>query len=239
LFIETDTNDLGAMINQHQKLVGSAASLKLPVVCPNCNKKWMGNIELNASAILRPALAGQGITISPAQQRIVARWAALKAMLYDLRRPNDHPVVLDADLKAFYAVRNPPPQFQLRLGQYKGQLKHSGFHLRATTFATQTFGELPAGEPHAELLTVIFGELIVHSVLVGLRGRDVPGLYQRGELDLAMVRVWPPSVGDITWPPTEAMDDQAVTALTGTPYGPVTSIGSPLPGVPRRGSTTS
>ena len=194
LSIELDANQQG-LVSQHQKVVGSASSIKLPLVCEPCNKKWMSKIELDASSVLRPTLSGGSVTITPAQQKVIARWATLKALTCDLRRPNASPVVFPDDLHAFYATRNPAQQFQVWMAEYRGHLDHIVWFARWATLTDTAFKGLPARTPHGQVFTLVFGHLVMQSVFVGLRGREIPLGYQRNESDDA-VRVWPAPGGE-------------------------------------------
>jgi hypothetical protein len=62
---------------------GDIRDWKIPCACtPNCNNGWMRrDIENRARSIMIPLIRGEGMRITPAEQSIIAAWAALKAMV--------------------------------------------------------------------------------------------------------------------------------------------------------------
>lgn len=74
-------------------------------------------------------------------------------------------------------------------------------HMRDTTYSPNDYKDFPAGTPHAQFLTLIFGELILQSVFIGHRGRVTISAYQRPEGDPFTVIAWPMGGDSISWPP--------------------------------------
>ncbi len=66
-------------IKQHN---GSVSTIQLRVVCRiRCNSGWMSALETRAKPILIPLMLGQPLVMSSDDQRILARWFALKVMV--------------------------------------------------------------------------------------------------------------------------------------------------------------
>lgn len=85
----------------------SAAPLVVRRVCKACNEGWMGDIEQAASAILRPLVsASAGTTLSIPEQRALATFAVLKAMLLTLLQP-DGTMIPESEYERFYRQRRP------------------------------------------------------------------------------------------------------------------------------------
>jgi hypothetical protein len=58
-------------------------SLQVPVVCKVCNSGWMSVLENENMSALTALIKGEDILLTPAQQLSLARWFALKDMVYD------------------------------------------------------------------------------------------------------------------------------------------------------------
>ena len=75
------------------KMPGQIRDWKVYCVCGGthltCNGGWMREIEDRARPILIPLIKGEEIRLSPADQSVIAAWAALKAIVgeYDERMP--------------------------------------------------------------------------------------------------------------------------------------------------------
>lgn len=55
-------------------------------VCASCNNGWMSQLENEAKPLLTPAIRGEPLALSVADQRIVATWAAKTALMSELGR---------------------------------------------------------------------------------------------------------------------------------------------------------
>ena len=220
------------VIYSHGKKVGSAAAIKLPVVCAACNGGWMGLIEKTTKRFLVPTISGGAITLTPEHQMELGKWGTLKALTYALVKPNDTQVVFAPDLHAFFAARKPPPGFQMWLARYAGHPSHLAFHVRGTAYTSGPYEDIPDGTPHAQLLTFVYGELVVQSVYVGLRTRRLPGGYRRSDDDPYSICVWPPSGDDIRWPPPGQVTEDSFRRFADTPIHPIPVVGQKLPPVP-------
>jgi hypothetical protein len=61
---------------------GDVRDWKVLCVCASCNNGWMRHqIDDRARPIMIPLIKGQQIRLSPDQQRTIAAWAAMKAMV--------------------------------------------------------------------------------------------------------------------------------------------------------------
>jgi hypothetical protein len=62
---------------------GSTNSIRPAVVCQSCNNGWMSKIETQAKESLIALMSGQSFILTTERQYKIARWAALKAMVYE------------------------------------------------------------------------------------------------------------------------------------------------------------
>lgn len=217
--VDIDLNE-SEIIRHVGKKVGSPSTVKLPVVCEPCNNGWMSDIENATQIFMLASLGGVPIEITSEQQHTLATWGTLKALTYDLKQPNYTPVVSSQDLQLFYAERKPPTQFKMWLGHYSGHTDHLAFVLREATAAVEDYDGFRAGTPHAQILNLVFGDLVVQSIFVGVEGRRVPSAYGRLPVDPSAVRVWPPTAEPIHWPPTVQLTSKGFETFAGMPMEP-------------------
>ena len=225
-----------AILHQHVVRAGNAGTMKLPQLCEPCNKE-MGALEKRASLILRPTIGGTPVSISPADQLTLGTWGTLKALTYDAYPTSEPKVSGRPDLRAFYASPRPAPDFSMWLGRFNGVPGHLvdfAFHVRDTTFSPFPYPGLPAGTPHAQLMTLRFGRLVLQSVFVGVRGRVSPSSYDRPPNEAFTIKVWPPSPHTQEWPPSIGMDIPAFAAFANVPEAVIRRT---LPPEPDAGTT--
>ncbi len=57
--------------------------VRINCVCQKCNSTWMSDIENRNKPHMLPMLRDRPITLEPRQQKSLARWAILKAMVLE------------------------------------------------------------------------------------------------------------------------------------------------------------
>ena len=188
----------------------------------------MSGIEKAAARVLTPTLGGTPIDMSTAEQVAVARWAALKSLVYSLRKPNPGCAITSTDLHDFFLSKRAPTDFRVWLSHYPG---HSSTflvnHVRDNTWSPYDFPGFPSGTPHAQTLALVYGDLVVQTVFVSLRARHVPAHYERPTDDSVSIRVWPAMLQTIHWPPQVALTDQTWGPFANTGIGPIVGVADP------------
>jgi hypothetical protein len=87
--------------------------------CGSCNGGWMGTIGSAAKDAVSKLVTGRSIDLCADQQRAVATWLALSAMLADMQTRSDTKFP-ETDRKYMFSNRQPPPHWFIFLGQYTG-----------------------------------------------------------------------------------------------------------------------
>jgi hypothetical protein len=212
--------------------VGSAAAVKLPLVCGPCNNLLGREIEDPTSKVLKPMLGGTPSTVTPEDCAQIAAWGTLKALCYDIIQPDPGRVVFTPELHTFRADRRASPQFKMWMGRYDGHDSDLAWHMRAATINSADYRGVPAGTPHSQVLTRILGDLIMQSVYVGIRGRALPSRFERPEGDPFAIRVWPRPSQPLEWPPLQSITGENLRYFAGIPESLVSMPTPPEPDMP-------
>ena len=104
-------------IKQHN---GSVSTIQLRVVCRiRCNGGWMSALETRAKPILIPLMLGQPLVMSSDDQRILARWFALKVMVAEF---SEREIIATPQSERDHLRLNdgPPPNWQIWIGHKRG-----------------------------------------------------------------------------------------------------------------------
>lgn len=92
---------------------------KARCVCEPCNGGWMSRIEYAAGKIVGPMIRDEPTTLKPKDQRTVAAWLGLKAVV--MRYASPSPSEVDrATLDYFYQHRRPPRTWTTWIAGYRG-----------------------------------------------------------------------------------------------------------------------
>ena len=101
-------------------------------VCEKCNTRWLSVLEKDVQPVLTPLIRGQESTLSPAEQRLLAAWAAKTALMLDLA--SGTPVIPTGFYYEFRQLRQALRSHVVWLGAYNGARKavwaeHRPLHL--------------------------------------------------------------------------------------------------------------
>lgn len=175
-------------------------------VCgPRCNNGWMREkLENRAQPIITPLIQGRPTTLSAQDQRIVAGWATLKAIVGEYEDPTTASWS-EEDLARMMRIQLPPRRDcfiwignYVRGGEWSGCWTvhpFSAFHRAADK---DKFGE-PTTEYNSAATTQIIGKLLIHVV----HGPILRLFRHRGFLPAAtekMAMIWPVSGQLVRWP---------------------------------------
>lgn len=189
---------------------GHIGSRKLRIVCKSCNETWLSRLEEEVMPFLTHMIIGKNVGLTPATQKVLARWASKTVMVAERSRPRDDGIsqtertwLMDNETPpenwlVWIAGYNGTAWRELGLCQQRGALQETPvrcagtqrFYCAATTFA---IGE------------VLF--LVVNSSWNGIfdafRNVDGNGLF----------RMWPPIERSIVWPPSDLLGDPQANAI--------------------------
>lgn len=174
---------------------------RVRVVCEQCNNTWMSGIEKDAAPLLfdlvRP---GKSIVLDAFQQRRLAAWGYLKAVL--LQFTGRGIVVPDAHRGELFRLYRPPMKSLVWLAAY-----NRAFALTTCRASGGNFN--PPGTGDFYVLTWSVGTLAFH-----IFGHTAPATYG---LDLGDFKPWLnplwPAGGLVTWPPEHYFDDAGIGHL--------------------------
>jgi hypothetical protein len=120
---------------------GAAITKKLRVVCRDCNHGWMKALEEQARPILTPLIRGEPINLDLDQQRTLAEWITLKAMIAEHNVPADV-VVPEEDRVKFFTDRAIPSYIHIWVISSQSEKWRARYIRHTATFSLP--GTLPA-----------------------------------------------------------------------------------------------
>lgn len=167
-------------------------SLEITVpVCEKCNNRWLSVLENDVQPVLRPLIRGEERTLTPADQRVLAAWAAKTALMLDLA--SGAPIIPTGFYYEFRQLRTALPSQAVWLAAYLGKSKaiwaeHRGLHL----------GVNEAEPPNAFVTT-----FSVFRVVFQVVGHFTKGgaTFKEGRLlSLGLFPIWPARGEAAEWP---------------------------------------
>lgn len=127
-------------------------------VCGKCNGGWMSQIEADAKPILQPLIQARGRRLHRAEQRKIATWALLKAVVFDQLHPQELTVPAAHRAYLFEHKQPPPGGLWVRLASYEaaepGHYAYQGMKLARE-------GELAPDESTVYFATITVGALVL------------------------------------------------------------------------------
>jgi hypothetical protein len=193
------------------RLPGSLRDWQIKCVCTtSCNNGWMREIENAAIPVMTPLIGGQQTILSPADQKSIATWAVLKAIVAH------HNFIPRRKRKQFASKREPQAEWSLWIGYYPNHTPGPVWDSRPFPLGTNQ-REGPAS-PNCHATTLILNQLLIHVVNFAekdfslvFKGRD--GSAPSGNI----VPIWPPTNISVHWPP-RPLTEQDVDVVSSSLY---------------------
>lgn len=199
---------------QQQRL----SSKTFPVVCANCNNRWMSVLESSVRPFLEPLIKGQSVAMTTDRQRLLAQWLAMKTFVLDHERMGQgpyFPIQTQDERTAFMNNRQMPFGFRAWIGYGTGdEWAVRGARSRSLSILLPTMP--PAdfdgrGKPKN-----------VHSITWGLGNLRVfisstiaAHVYPQMAWTIPdFLPIWPAQSPDFVWPPKVAVSDDFMVRLT-------------------------
>lgn len=172
--------------------------VRMKCVCQKCNNGWMSDVESENKPHMLAMMNDKAIVLQPVQQKLLCRWAALKAMVVDGSSKTRIPFFSESE-----KILMKPPMRALPVGTlaWIGRLSVKAFHAGLTDI----FGEIN-GIPrafHACVTTIIVGHLVIQVMTMHvlamyatmpIRPNERPGAW-----DVNLLDIWP-AFGEKSWP---------------------------------------
>jgi hypothetical protein len=177
-------------------------------VCGDCNNGWMSDLEGQAKPVLAPAIRGEQLVFSVADQLIVGRWAAKTALMCEMARlaaPGDF--TSRPQHRHLFRRQEPAPGTYVWLAAYGGQkmawVEQHRLDLRSSS------------ESDTGLATTMsIGHLVLQVVEVPEKIAILSKAFWQ------LPRLWPRVAANVPFPPCAPLSDQDVQALSSAVLSP-------------------
>lgn len=186
-------------IGKHTEVYKDDPAVLVNCVCQPCNNGWMSDLENESKPFIYPMLHGSGITLSPAAQKLLTRWAVLKTMVIDSINRKRTPFYTSEERTGFK-----PPLAFLPVGTsvWLARFSRMGFHAGGTDIWRRV-DEVPKAI-HACVTTIAVGHLAIQVVtrhtLPRFASRQISIEDNPWTWDISLSQIWP-VFGDTRWPP--------------------------------------
>jgi len=168
------------------------------VCAKDCNGGWMSDIETENQPHMLAMMNDRPTILEPHEQKLLARWAILKAMVLDGSRRYER----FYNESERFAMKPPLRALPISTVVWIGRLSIKAFHAGLT----DSFGQIN-GIPKAFrncIVTIIVGHLVIQVVTMHVLAPFVtsrlPLQYKAGEWDVNLLEIWP-VFGAKSWPP--------------------------------------
>lgn len=193
------------------RLPGPLRDWQIKCVCEKrCNNGWMREIENAAIPIMTPLIKGEPKTLSPHDQKVIATWAVLKAMVAH------HPFISERKRKLFAAKKEPQADWFVWIANYPRQDGGPAWDSRPFALGRQT-GRSATPNCHASTQTLhrLFVHVVncidhefIHRWTFTRPGGGSPIVGN-------IVPIWPPTNISVTWPPPHSLTDLDAKVVSG------------------------
>lgn len=173
-------------------------SLTVKRFCANCNNGWMSGLESAAERLLSPLLERGGRFFHRREQRELASWALLKAIVLDQTHADQ--AIPDWFIERLFEDKQPPEQVAVWTTVWTADLPAIYSYQGAAVAPGDAMS--PQEEPNVFSVTFTLGPLVFQvagSLVDGLGFDDI--VYP--QLDIC--RLWPYKTGQIDFAPRKVM----------------------------------
>jgi hypothetical protein len=186
--------------------VGNPLAMNVRDICATCNNGWMSELEMDAKRVLTPAILGEPTIIAANDQAIVAAWGH-KTALVNMRVSSEDqrgkgyglPVSEYFDVFNMRASKTPPAKTQFWIGRYTGRRLRIG--VCVTPMEVKVLGLPDSGMPHAYVMTIVVGELLLQGIRFTTPGLDPEVSPMEG-----FTRIWPATGKPMEWPSNSSVN---------------------------------
>jgi hypothetical protein len=185
------------------------ARLKLRI-CRDCNGRLGRVFEHSVAPLMTPMIKGESIILSKRSQTLISAWAVKThiLLLYALQERNN-PVLREpmiAMIRKLLDQPLPPVQSSVRLCRTSLKAQNPADFSRLSDL-------VPENRPLVGSYEVSWIGTLGIETLIGHQATLLPFIADCDGMAKRFVRIWPPQVGQITWPCTEIVTQGELLAL--------------------------
>jgi hypothetical protein len=159
----------------------------------------MSDLEVANKPFMRPMLHGRKVVIEPSQQKLLAHWAVLKAVVLEHTNRRRPPFYTEAERTAL----KPPSSF-LPVGTsvWIAKFSNQGLHAGGTD-VWRPIDDVPKAA-HGCVTNIVVGRLVVQVLTVHVLPRFASRHFafeaDEWRWDISLCNIWP-VFGAVNWPP--------------------------------------
>ncbi len=193
---------------------GGVQTIRIKVVCANCNRGWMSRLEERVKPIVSPLILGEPIALDHEQTTTIAKWVALKCIVAE-HAARDCALTPEDDRKALRLQGTIPNYFRIYVANHDGNECAYVRHSHCLAFdGPKPKPELPTGiVKNVQTITFYLGRIFVH--MNACRTDDfelessvlIPSLYNNS-------RIWPPQHYEMVWPRNPIFSRKQVDSIS-------------------------
>lgn len=191
-------------IGRHTDVWTGNPEILVNCVCRKCNSGWMSDLENGNKPHIRPMMHDETIILKPSQQKLLARWAVLKAMVIEAAHRKRTPFYSESER---VGLKPPSPFLPVGTSVWIGRFSNEGFHAGGTDIWRQE-DEVPKAV-HGCVTTIVVGHLVIQvltaHVLARFANRIINVEGKPGAWDVNLLGIWP-IFDALQWPPRLSFD---------------------------------
>lgn len=191
---------------------GRAVSKKVKAPCTTCNNVWMSKVETAAKPLLLPLMHGSSSALDADQQRIIATWLTIKAMVWDYDQVLR--AVLQQDRDDTFQNQAPPKNWRVWLGRCDGEFGESGVFAESRLILRPDYLGSAFPEPTKTVLANTQAFLLYSGAFVGVTvcSPFIAGGAFNDHGGKTLRPLWPVS-DKVDWPPVETIQIDGIGLL--------------------------
>lgn len=188
--------------------------LTTDVVCEECNKTWMSDLETRASQLLTPIIEGNKYSLSDDDQRFISVWVTKTVMMWQTVDTQLQAISL-SDYTDFYDKQDPASFTKIFIGCYVGSQFNFMGYTQEGLFRVSEPGVI---EPIPDGYR---GVLVIGSLVFEIVGSCDEYFFETRWPDWignTLTEAWPLLTSG-SWPPPRTLDDDRMRVFLDIPPG--------------------
>lgn len=188
---------------------GQVGSKKVKVVCRACNNGWLSQLEQNAKPLLTEVLNGRQRTFSVADQKLLATWIVKTTMTAEFWRPKEI-AIKQPEREEFRLKMEPSSRWQIWGALYIGTKLQAGaiYHHGVGIYLPPN--PVRVGVKNTQYTVMGIGRFLAINLSSEQEGLTFG---MNPQLDVALIRLWPPIGTPVSWPLARSIDDPAAERI--------------------------